>query len=657
MRVKLSKNAGFCFGVNRAVNTVFGVLNSSEKCCSLGPVVHNSGVINKFKERGGIIVNEVENAPNGYTLVIRAHGIGLSTFNKIKELKLKFIDATCPFVKKIHRIVSEYSKKGFLTLIAGNPLHAEVKGIIGNCFGDCFVFKDSSELYGIIKSLDATIKNCIVVSQTTFSTTNWSNCVKLLKELKPGFGVFNTICKTTELRQKEAESLAKKVDLMVVIGGKNSSNSLKLKEVCEKHCKTYFIESAKELCGFNFNRCKIIGITAGASVPSEDIVEVKKVLEEMNENNIGNDECNSCEQSCSGCTGGSTDEPSYNGKNEPESIVSGETLEGTVVELLPNEVKVDIGRKYYGTVPLTELTTDLSKNTEDLVHVGEKLSLVVVNIDEASGTVILSKKQADYSNGWGKVVEAYNNSTVLNSRVTEVVRGGVKLVHSGVKIFIPASLSGSSRNDPIEDFKGREIDFIIIELDTERKRAVGSCKAAKEKLKKTLGEAFWNKAKVGDTVEGTVTGVSSFGAFVDLGGIEGLVHISELSWSHINSAADVVKVGQKIKTVIKDLDKARGRVSLSYKRTLGDPWDVFVSRYSEGQIITCKITAVKDFGAFAEIVPGVEGMIHVSQISEGRIEKPDDVLTVGDEVRVKIMELDPVRRKVGLSIKNCYSIS
>lgn len=337
-------------------------------------------------------------------------------------------------------------------------------------------------------------------------------------------------------------------------------------------------------------------------------------------------------------------------------VVSGEILTGTVTELFPNEIKVDIGRKYGGVVPLTELTTDLSQNTSDLVHVGEKLELAVVNFNENTGSVILSKKQVDFSKGWGKIVDAYNNQEVLTANVTEVVRGGLKLVCNGIKIFVPASLSGASRGNPLESFKGKSVEFKIIELDEDRKRGIGSCSAAGGSSKEEQNEEFWNNIKIGDVIEGTVSGIASFGAFVDLGGPEGLIHISEISWNRIASPSDVLKIGQKVRVLVKDVDREKGRVSLSYKQVLGDPWEVFSSRYRVGQIVTCKITAVKDFGAFAEIVPGVEGMIHVSQISEGRIDNPQDVLTAGDEVRVKIMDMDPIKRRVSLSIRECYSI-
>ena len=651
MKIKVSRNSGFCFGVNRAVNAVFEVIKAGNKCCTLGPIVHNTNVVNLLKKCGNIIVDRLEEIPKDYTLVIRSHGIPSKTFENIKKLGINFIDATCPFVKKIHKIVKEYSSKGFFVLIAGDISHAEVTGIVGNCIGKSFVFKDSKELLKKLSELDnKKIQDAIVISQTTFSLNEWKSCVKIVNNIKPGFKIFNTICQTTRLRQEEAEKLSKNVDLMIVIGGKNSSNSLKLKKVCEIHCKTLFVESPRELYNYNFINCGIIGITAGASVSFEDIVEVEKVLEKKKEN-IGVSEGKG--------SGELLDDNSKSKFAESDSnIISGKSMVGTVVELLPNEVKVDIGLKSYGVVPLTELSTDLSKNASDLVHVGEKLDLVVVNINEKTGEVILSKKQADYSNGWDKVVDAFNNHTILSSCVTDVVRGGVKVVYCGIKLFIPASLSNSSKSNPIENFKGKNVEFIITELDKERKQGVASCKAAREEKKKDFDKKFWDSVKVGDILEGTVSDISSrFGVFVDLGGVEGLIHISELSWSHVESASDVVKVGQKIKVLIKDLDRQRGRISLSYKRTLGDPWETFAERYEVGQIITCKITAVKDFGAFAEIIPGVEGMIHVSQISEGRIENPRDVLTVGDEVRVKIMELDSVRRKVGLSIKNCYSIS
>ena len=554
MQIKISKNAGFCFGVNRAVDAVFNILKSGKKCCTLGQIVHNFGVVNKFKRCGGVIVEKLKDVPNGYTLVIRSHGVSLSTLKEIKDLGIDYVDATCPFVKKIHFIVSEYSSKGYLVLIAGDISHAEVKGIVGSCSGKNFVFKDLKELLDILNDPHFMhVRDAIFVSQTTFSLNKWKECVKIIKSIKPSFKIFNTICETTRLRQEEAEDISKDVDLMIVIGGKNSSNSLKLREICKKYCETLFIEGPKGLDNYNFDDYDIVGITAGASVPLGDILEVRKLLEKENKKDsakVGG-ECDDCSNSCSS-----------ESRSENESnIVSGKSLVGTVVELLPNEVKVDIGLKSYGVVPLTELSTDLSKNTSDLVHVGEKLDLVVVNINEETGEVILSKKQADFSGGWDKVVDAFNNRTIVSSYVTEVVRGGVKVVYCGVRLFIPASLSNSSKSNPIEKFKGKKVEFIITELDKERKQGVASCKAAREERKKEFDKRFWDNVKVGDIVDGTVSDISRFGVFVDLGGLEGLIHISELSWSHIESASDVVKVGQKIKVFIKDLDRQKGRIS------------------------------------------------------------------------------------------------
>ena len=648
MQVTVSENAGFCFGVKLAVKSAFDVLKSTGRCCTLGEIIHNPHVISEFKKRGGVVVNELSDIPKDCTLIIRAHGVGADVLNRIKENNTKCVDATCPFVKKIHKIVSEYSNDGYFTIIAGDPNHCEVEGIVGNCFGPYTVIENKKQLEKFFSSQNVNSEKFIFVSQTTFSLKEWQLCCDYIKNKKADCKIFNTICMSTELRQKETEKISEKSDIMIVVGGNNSSNSLKLKSICEKNCKTYFLQTPGQLNMLDFRGDERIGLTAGASVPYEDVMEIKKMLENFKGETMDTEIKNSAENNA---------EAENVENKEQEDIVSGEILKGTVTELTPNEVKVDIGRKYVGVVPLTELTTDLSKNTADLVHVGETLELAVVNFNAADGTVILSKKQVDFTKGWDTIVNAHKTGEQLSANVVEVVRGGLKLVCNGIKIFIPASLSGSSRNNPLENFKGKVLEFKVIELDEARKRAIGSCVAANDQDKKEMSEKFWQEVKIGDVVEGTVSGLAPFGAFVDLGGLEGLIHISEISWNRISSPSDVLKMGQKVRVLVKDMDKAAGRVSLSYKQVLGDPWEIFSERYKVVQIITCKITAVKDFGAFAEIMPGVEGMIHVSQISEGRIENPQDVLSAGDEVRVKIVEMDPLRRRVGLSIRDCFSIN
>jgi len=651
MFVRVSRNAGFCFGVNLAVSAAFNILKCGGRCCTLGAIIHNPSVVEKFEDMGGIVVSNLEDVPKGYKLVIRSHGVSEKVLKQIEASGIGFVDATCPFVKKIHKIVKEFSEAGYSVLIAGDTKHCEVRGIVGHCSGEYFVFKDHFELLSLLKSRILKEKKCIMVAQTTFLLKEWKNCEAAVEKRLSDIKTFDTICRATKIRQDEAFELSKNSEIMIVLGGNNSSNSVKLKCICEKNCKTYFIEKPQNLKKVSFKGSERVGITAGASVPYEDVLEVKKLLDEFKGENMDSEkniQVNTNQEI-------SAQEGSLHEKEN--DVVSGEILTGTVTELLPNEVRVDIGRKYYGVVPLTELTTDLSQNTSDLVHVGEKLELAVINFNEATGSVVLSKKQVDFSQGWGKIVDAYNNSDVLTAIVTEVVRGGLKLVCNGIKIFIPASLSGSTRNNPLESFKGKSVEFKVIELDNDRKRGIGSCVAVNAESKKELVENFWNTAKIGDVVEGTVSGLASFGAFVDLGGIEGLIHISEISWNRIGSPADVFKLGQKVRVLIKDINRETGRVSLSYKQILGDPWEIFAGKYKVGQIVTCKITSVKEFGAFAEIMPGVEGMIHVSQISEGRIDNPQDVLAVGDEVRVKIMDMDPVKRRVGLSIRDCYSIS
>lgn len=637
LKIEISKNAGFCFGVKRAIETVNSLLDEGKKVATLGPIIHNPQIIKKFADAGVKIINGVDDFDPHYTVVIRSHGVDKKTIKLLESKKINYIDATCPFVKKIHKIVSDENNKNKIALIAGNANHPEVIGIVGNCACKYYVFSNSDELLNLIKSNKIGENTEIfVVAQTTFDVSEWNKSLKILKNNYTNLQIFDTICNTTTNRQKEAELLAKRCDVMIVIGGKNSSNTIKLKNICEKYCKTYHIETKNDLPIKDFVDANYVGITAGASTPVDIIEEVKKTMGDIIKNN---DSEATFEQLL---------EESLN------KMSTAKRVKGIVEKIAPNEVFVDIGRKQSGFIPLSELTNDNNANPEDIVKVGDELDLIIMRTNDQDGTIMLSKKRVDASKNWEEIISSQDK--IISGKVINVVNGGLIVLSNDVKIFIPASLSGLSKNEPLENLKNKFVDFRIIEIDERRKRVVGSIKAVANERKKEQREKFWATAKVGDVCKGVVRSFTPYGAFVDIGGIDGMIYISDISWDRIKHPSDVLKVGQQITVVINELDKERNRIGLGYKEQFEDPWETFLREasekgYSIGSEIEVEIDKLTSFGAFAKIIPGVKGLIHISQISNERIDKPSDVLKVGEIVKAKILDVDMDRRRVSLSTK------
>ena len=633
MNIEISKNAGFCFGVKRAVSIVENLISENKKVYTLGPIIHNPQITENFKKNGVCVIDDINNLDNinkDSTIVIRSHGTDKKTFETLKLKNLNYIDATCPFVKKIHNIVSNEKNKNKILLIAGNENHPEVIGIAGNCCCKYYIFSKLEDLKKLInlKKFEEN-SEILVIAQTTFDVSEWNKSLNLLKNNYTNLQIFDTICNTTMIRQKEAENLAKKCDIMVVIGGKNSSNTIKLKNICEKHCKTYHIEKTNDLPLDKFKKFHNIGITAGASTPVYIIEEVKNSME----NNLNNSEA-TFEQML---------EESLN------KMSTDKRVKGIVVKVTPSEVFVDIGRKQSGFIPVSELTEDSNVNPDDIVKVGDELDLLIMKTNDQDGTIMLSKKRVDSSKNWEEVLDSKDK--ILSWKITDIVKGGLIANYKGIKIFIPASLAKLNRSEALDNLKGQNVEFKIIETDRKRRRVIASIKDVLEEKRKALQEKFWKKAKVGDTIKGVVRSITSYGAFVDVGGIDGLLYIADISWEKIKHPSDVLKVGQEISVIIKDLDREKNKISLGYKDLFESPWDTFIKEYSVGSEANVKIVHLADFGAFAQIIPGLDGLIHISQISNEKINKVSDVLKIGDTVKVKIIEIDPEKHRIGLSIR------
>lgn len=623
--------------MNRAVTIVNNLLEEGKKVTTLGPIIHNPHMVAELAERGV----EIADTPNDLssmdrTLVIRSHGVPQSVIDEIEQKGISYENATCPFVSKIHQIVKDNSREGKVILIAGDENHPEVQGIVGHCEGEHYIFKNYEDLGKLLKKLEniENISIC-VVAQTTYDVKEWKNCLKLLKKVYTNAKIFDTICSATSIRQSEAEELASISDIMVVIGGRQSSNTAKLFSVCKSNCeRTYLIESAAELDYIALIDADIIGITAGASTPARIIKEVFNTMTENIEKteNTAENFAELLEESL-------------------KNFNTDEKVHGVVVGIAPNEVYVDVGRKQAGFIPLAELSNDPNAKAEDLVKIGDELDLLIMRTNDQEGTIMLSKKRLDAIKGWDEIIKANEEDTPVTGFVTDVVKGGVIAVANGVRVFIPASQATATRGEPLENLLKKEVSFKIIEVNKGRRRAVGSIRAILKEERQKLADKFWETAEIGKKYTGTVKSLTSYGAFVDIGGIDGMIHISELSWGRIKHPSEVVKVGDTVEVYIKDLDREKGKISLGYKNTEDNPWEILKRDYPEGTVTEATIVGMTDFGAFANILPGIDGLIHISQISTERIEKPQDVLKIGDKVTVKITKIDFDKKRISLSIR------
>ena len=653
--ITTARTAGFCFGVDRAVKMVYEALDAGKRVATLGPIVHNDTVVGDLARRGARIIESPDELKPDETLIIRAHGVPQSVYDAVHASGCDAIDATCPFVARIHKIVAEQSAEGRHILIAGDPDHPEVRGIVGHCTGNCTVFRDIKELNYIISG------NCperlAIVAQTTYNKVIWEDCIASLPTDALDVRIFDTICNATAKRQADADRLSRESDLMIVAGGKHSSNTIKLFDVCRKNCPTWHIEEPCELAALadeiraaandataqpGHSQTVRIGITAGASTPAQIIKEVNAIMSENFDTGINIPEGEGFEEAFS-----KTLDMTFN-----KRIKKGERVKGIVAGISGNnEVMVDLGAKQTGYITLSELTNDTTKKPSELVQPGDELELVVIQVNDNDGIVQLSKKRVDEQIGFENILKAYEEKTVLSGTVQSVVKGGLVVNSNGVQVFVPASQSGLGRGADLNTMLKQEVKFVIIDTNESRRRAVGSIREVQKTERDAAKNKFWETAKVGDVFTGEVKSLTSYGAFVDLGGIDGMVHVSELSWSRIHQPSDVVEVGDTLEVYIKALNPETGRISLGHRRPEDNPWVKFTSAYKIGDIVEATVVSTTTFGAFARIADGIDGLIHVSQLSTERVNSAKDVVNVGDVVTVKIIGIDEERKRISLSIR------
>jgi 4-hydroxy-3-methylbut-2-enyl diphosphate reductase len=650
MKLILAKSAGFCFGVRRAVKLAENAAGKNNRCITLGPIIHNKSVTDALASKGVREAGSVSEILPGDTVVIRSHGVKKEEREALKSSGAYIIDATCPDVAKIHDIVRSESLADRIVLIIGQRNHPEVEAISSWCDRHR-IFETPSELQDWLGEAEAyRYEPVSIVFQTTSTRRVFDECCETVKKECTNLKIFDTICNATCRRQEEAEEISRIVDAMIVIGGKCSANSLKLAEICRANCKkVYFVEEADELDISYFSESDTVGITAGASTPAWIIKEVCQMLsEEMNIEEATEKTANMADIAEEAEATESFEEML---EKSIKTLYTGEKVTGIVAAITPTEISVDLGTKQSGYIPLSELTDDPTVKAEDIVKIGDQIETFVMRVNDVEGTVMLSKKRLDSIKSWDDVEIAKNEKTTIEGVVTEENKGGVVVSVRGVRVFVPASQTGLPKDAPMSSLIKTKVKLRITEVNQSRRRVVGSIRAVSNDERREKTEQIWNDIEVGKKYSGVVKSMTSYGAFVDIGGIDGMIHVSELSWTRIHQPSDILKVGDTIDVFILSFDKEKRKISLGYKTKDGNPWEKFVSAYKIGDKIEVKVVKLMPFGAFAEIIPGVDGLIHISQITDHRIGLPSEVLSEGMTAEVKITDIDLDKHKVSLSIR------
>ncbi len=613
MKLTVAESAGFCYGVHRAVDLVERTIQEGKPTVTLG----------------------VDEVPEGCTVIIRSHGIPRGTYEALRTKNVEIVDATCPSVKRIHGIVAKAEAQGRQPVIIGTQTHPEVQAIAGWC-DHPLVFSNADELENWLSEAPENPNIPIsVVSQTTSTQFLWDSCKKIIKKVCTNHEIFDTICKATENRQREAAILASQCDAMIVVGDRNSSNTGRLAHICAEHCNNVsLVDCADELDLSVYRGMNHIGITAGASTPAWIIKEVNQTMSEIQ--NVD-----------------AVAEESFEAmlENSIKTLNTGDKVLGTVTAIGTTEVQVDLGTKHAGYIPYDEVSADPTVKPEDVLKVGDEIEVFVVRVNDQEGTVQLSRKKLEGMKVWDDVEAACENKTIVEGIITEENKGGVVANVKGVRVFIPASRTGIAKGGDLSALKGQTVKMKITEFNRARRRVVGSISDVAREERKAAAEKVWSEIEVGKKYTGTVKSLTSYGAFVDIGGVDGMVHISELSWGRIKTPDEVVKVGDTIEVFVIKFDPEKRKISLGYKTPEMNPWNQFCAKYSVGDVANVKIVKIVEFGAFAEILPGVDGLIHISQVADHRVEKVSDVLAEGQEVEAKIIDVDADRKRISLSIR------
>ena len=618
MKIIGAQHRGFCYGVKRAVGMAEACIGKPGRVHTLGPIIHNPQMVKRLSDEGISVVNDLSQVNDNSTIIIRSHGVGPKVYAEAQAKNLEIIDATCPHVQKAQQAALQLFKDGYTVVVIGEKHHPEVKSIME--------WSDNTAL--VVETIAEAVKmpahaKIGVVAQTTFGGDVFQAIIDVLQGKCDELKVNRTICTATDLRQQSALALASEVDVMIVVGGKNSANTTRLQELCsDAGSIVYHIETAQELIISYFEGVQTVGITAGASTPDYLIEEVYQKVHEFDE--MLNKGLN---------------------KLEPDSIIK-----GTVVSIRLGEVFVDIGYKAEGIITLAELAYPVPENAADVVSAGDIIDVYVLDTDMLDGLIQLSKVKADQIVAWDKLESALRDGQPVEGKVLEAVKGGLKVAVFGVNGFIPASMVELSFTEDLSPFVNQTFTLMTIEVDPIKKRVVLSRKVLLEEERRLREEELLATLAVGQVLTGTVRRIVDFGAFVDIGGIDGLVHISDLCWHRVKTPHEIVSIGDKIQVTVLKIDSAGKRISLSLKQAGRDPWLDIVEQFSINQIVTAKISKITTFGAFAELVPGIEGLIHVSEMSDQRVHKVEEIVSVGQQVTVKILEINTENKRIALSM-------
>ena len=634
MEVTAARSAGFCFGVARAVRIAEELARAAEKPRMLGSVIHNRRVMEELAGLGMTEIAAPEEAGAGERVLLRAHGVGREVYDRLRARGAEIVDATCPRVAHVQRLVAQAEEEGRRPVMIGEADHPEVRGVAGWC-RSLQVFSGPEEAARWAETAGEAAKEPLtIVSQTTLRREVWESSLKILKKQCTNLKIFDTICDATHTRQSEAALLAAKVDAMVVVGDPKSANTKHLTEICRLHCSSVFqIENADELPWERLSDCRVVGLTAGASTPASIIKEVKKT---MSEEKIQGEGMENFAELVEQYT---------------NTLNTGDKVTGVVTAITPTEVHVDLGCKQAGYIPVDQLTDDPTVKPEDVVKVGDQVELFVIRVNDVEGYATLSKKKVDAVKVWENIEEACSSKEIMEGIITEENKGGVVASVKGVRVFIPASQSGLPRDAAMTELVKQRVKLRITEVNRARRRVVGSIKVVQQEARAAAAAEVWSSIEVGKRYTGTVKSMTSYGVFVDIGGVDGMVHITDLSWSRIKHPNEIVAIGDTLEVYVISFDPEKRKISLGVKDRSTNPWQVFMDTYKVGDVASVRVVKLMTFGAFAEVVPGVDGLIHISQIADHRIEKPGDVLSEGQTVEAKITAVDEEKQKISLSIR------
>ncbi len=635
MEINLAKHSGFCFGVKKAIKKAEKTIEENKskdvRIYSCGSLIHNKSVTDELEAKGLSIIKSPDEALEGSIVIVRSHGEPEDFYHRAKARNIEVVDATCPFVKRIQRLVREAKNQGFHVVVIGDRYHPEVIGINGWCDNEAFVVSNVDEA----KSIHA--DRLFIVAQTTLTAELFQEIVSYFEKEKKQIVVHKTICHATQERQKSCMETAIDSDLMVIIGGSNSSNSKKLYEIAKKYCRnTYFIENKISLPLKEVEKCNKIGIAAGASTPERIIKEVIATMSEL-------------------FTENKKDNMMHDLMDEIEKSLrlprSGEIVNGEVIQVSNREIVVNLGCKKDGIIPREEFTLEGDQELTDLFKEGDEIQAKVLKTDDGDGNILLSKKKLEVNEHWDEINSALEDKSFVNAKVVKQVNGGVIAVYKEVSGFIPLSQLSDRFIEKADEFLGKTLMVRVTRVDQKRNKVVFSHKAYLSEEKQKKVQEIWDSLNVGDTVEGTVMRFTEYGAFVDIGGIDGLLHISEISWGKLKHPQEALKIGEKIRVKILSMNTEKGKISLGLKQNKPEPWTIIDEKYQVGQTILGKVVQIKDYGAFVELEPGLDGLVHISEIAYKRVTNIADEISVGQEVSAKILEIDKERKRISLSIK------